>query len=82
MGEHMTKQTVTNLLAGAIIAVGGMALARPAQAAEAVFDCQDSHAAAVEGARSYCGSLGYSLTTVTTYCTNNTATSSSVSCHN
>jgi hypothetical protein len=77
----MTKQTVTNLFAGAIIALGGMSLARPAQAAE-LFDCQESHADAVESGREMCGDLGYKYATITTYCTNNTATSSKVSCHN
>lgn len=78
----MTKQTVTNLLAGAIIAIGGAALARPAQAEEVVLNCQDSHEEAVDGARSYCGSLGYDYATVTTTCSGNTATSSTVRCHN
>jgi hypothetical protein len=77
----MTKQTVTKLFAGALIALGGMSLARPAQAAE-LFDCQESHADAVESGATMCGNLGYRYATVTTYCTNNTATSSSVNCHN
>lgn len=78
----MSKQTVTHLVAGAIIAVGGFSLARPAQAAEVLLNCQDSHSENVEAAREYCGSLGYDYTTVTTYCTENTATSSTTRCHN
>ncbi|HEY7767029.1 hypothetical protein [Longimicrobium sp.] len=77
----MTKQTVTKLFAGALIALGGMSLARPAQATE-LFDCQESHEQAVEAGTEMCGDLGYKYATTTTYCTNNTATSSKVSCHN
>jgi hypothetical protein len=83
IGEsHMTKQTVTNLLAGAIIAVGAVSLARPAQAAEVMEECYAAHADAVEEGREACGSLGYTRVTVTTSCTNGTATGSTIRCHN
>lgn len=73
----MTKQNVTNLFAGAIIAVAGAALARPAHAEEFT-PCMDAHQEAVEAGAAMCGAMGYSYARVTTYCTGGTATSSKV----